>query len=68
MRMRGGPNQHAPRLLTIGVALILVVIGVLGTFAGVLPGVMGFSGELIGVWSYIVATVILLLGIFIRGL
>ncbi len=68
MRMRGGPSQHAPRLLTIGVALVLVVIGVLGTFGGVLPGVMGFSGELIGVWSYIAATVILLLGIFIRGL
>ena len=42
MRMRGGPSQHAPRLLTIGVALVLVVIGVLGTFGGVLPSVMGF--------------------------
>ncbi len=68
MRMRGGPSQHAPRLLTIGVALVFVLIGVLGTFLGVLPTVVGFSGELIGVWSYILATVILLLGIFIRGL
>ena len=68
MRMRGGSSQHAPRLLTIGVALVLVIIGVLGTFLGVLPAVLGFSGELIGIWSYIVATVILLLGIFIRGL
>ncbi len=52
----------------MGVALIFVLIGVLGTFLGVLPSVAGFSGELIGIWSYIVATVILLLGIFIRGL
>jgi len=55
-------------MLTIGVALVFVVIGVLGTFLGVLPAVLDFSGELIGIWSYIVATVILLLGIFIRGL
>ncbi|CAN5701608.1 hypothetical protein BH24CHL8_BH24CHL8_07780 [soil metagenome] len=68
MRLRGGPSQHAPRLLTIGVALVFVLIGVLGTFLGALPAVAGFSGELIGIWSYIVATVILLLGIFLRGL
>lgn len=68
MRLRGGPSQHAPRLLTIGVALVLVLIGVLGTFLGVLPTVAGFSGELIGIWSYIAATILLLLGIFIRGL
>ncbi len=68
MRMRGGPSQHAPRLVTIAVALVFVVIGVLGTFLSVLPQVLGFSGELIGIWSYIVATAILLLGIFIRGL
>lgn len=68
MRLRGGSSQHAPRLLTIGVALVFVLIGVLGTFLGVLPTVASFSGELIGVWSYVVATVILLLGIFIRGL
>ncbi len=67
MRMRGGPSQHAPRMLTIGVALVFVVIGVLGTFLGMLPAVLGFSGELIGIWAYIVATVILLLGIFIPG-
>ncbi len=68
MRMRGGPSQHAPRMLTVAVALVFVVIGVLGTFLAVLPAVFGFSGELIGIWSYIAATVILLLGIFIRGL
>ncbi|MDQ3493077.1 MAG: hypothetical protein M3452_07445 [Chloroflexota bacterium] len=55
-------------MLTVAVALVFVVIGVLGTFLAVLPAVFGFSGELIGIWSYIAATVILLLGIFIRGL
>lgn len=61
---RGG--QYAPKLMTIAVALVFVVIGVLGTFAHLLPDVAGYEGELIGVWSYIVATVILLVGIFFK--
>jgi len=61
-----GRTQHAPRLATILVALVFVVIGVLGTFAGVLPSVAGYSGQLIGIWSYAVATVILLMGVFFK--
>ena len=44
------------------------VIGVAGTFLGLIPAVMGYSGELIGVVAYVAATVVMLLGIFIRGL
>jgi hypothetical protein len=61
-------TQHAPRLLTIAAALILVVIGVLGTFAGLLPAVAGISGATIGIYAYVAATVILLLGVFIEGI
>lgn len=66
--MFGRRSQHAPRLGTIAVALILVLVGVLGTFANLLPAVAGFSGELIGIWAFIVATVILLAGIFFEGI
>lgn len=62
------PRQHAPRLLTIGLATVFLLIGILGTFLGLIPSVAGFSGELIGVAAYVVATAIMLLGIFTRGL
>jgi len=55
-------------MLTIGVALVLVIIGVLGTFLACCPPCSASAASLIGIWSYIVATAILLLGIFIRGL
>ncbi len=61
-------SQHAPRLMTIAVALIFVLVGVLGTFAHLLPAVAGFEGELIGIWAYIIATVIMLAGVFFEGI
>ena len=51
-------TQHAPRMITILVAVALTVVGVLGTFAGTLP-------ENVGVWSYVAAFVVLLIGVFI---
>lgn len=62
------PRQHAPRLLTVAVALILVLIGVAGTFLGLLPSIAGVSGDLLGVTAYVLATLIMLLGVFARGL
>ena len=47
---------------------MLVVIGVLGTFLGLIPAVAGISGETIGIVAYVAATVVMLLGIFLRGL
>jgi hypothetical protein len=58
--MIAAPNR-APRWITVLVALVLVGVGALGTFAGVLS-------EDVGVWSYVAATVVMLLGVFIRGL
>ena len=54
-------TNRAPKLITIGVAVIFIVIGLLGTFLGVLP-------EKVGAWSYVIATVIMLLGVALRGL
>lgn len=61
-------TQHAPRGVTILVAALLVVVGIAGTFLGFIPGVAGVSGESIGVGAYVAATLVMLAGIFIRGL
>ena len=61
-------RQHAPRGITILVAAVLVVIGVVGTFLGLIPSVAGISGELIGVGAYVAATLVMLVGVFVRGL
>jgi hypothetical protein len=61
-------SQRAPRNITVVVALVLVVVGVLGTFLGLIPAIAGVSGETIGVVAYVAATVVMLLGIFLRGL
>ena len=60
--------QHAPRGITILIAAILVVVGVLGTFLGLIPAVAGFSGETIGIAAYVAATLVMLAGIYVRGL
>jgi hypothetical protein len=64
----GRRTQHAPKLGTIAVALVLVLVGVLGTFADLLPDIAGITGERIGVGAFIAATVVLLLGIFFEGI
>ena len=54
-------TQHAPRLITIVIAIVLVAVGVLGTFVG-FPAIP----ETIAIWAYVAATVLLLLGVFLR--
>jgi hypothetical protein len=61
-------RQHAPRSVTIVVAAILVAIGIAGTFLNVLPSVAGYPGTTIGVVAYVAATIVMLAGVFIRGL
>jgi hypothetical protein len=51
--------NRSPSLVTIGVAIVLILVGVLGTFLAVLP-------EKVGIWSYVAATAILLIGIIFR--
>jgi len=60
--------NFAPRLPTIIVALAFMAIGMLGTFAGLLPGIAGLSSEALGAWSFVVAAVVLLLGIVLDGI
>jgi len=60
--------QYAPRGVTIAVAAILVLIGVAGTFLGLIPAVAGYSGETVGIVAYVAATLVMLAGIYTRGL
>ena len=60
-------NQHAPRGVTILVAALLVLLGVAGTFLGIIPEIAGIDGDTTGVVAYAAATLVMLLGIFVRG-
>ena len=53
--------NRAPRYVTILVAVVLVILGWLGTFGNVLP-------DAAGVWLLVAATVVMLAGVFFRGL
>jgi len=61
-------RQQAPRGVTILIAAILVLVGVLGTFLAVIPAVAGISGVTIGIIAYVAATIVMLAGVFVRGL
>ena len=54
-------TNFAPTARTIIVALALVLIGLLGTYGTVVP-------DLYGVVAFVVAAVLLLLGMVFRGL
>jgi hypothetical protein len=60
--------NFAPRMPTIIVGLVFVLLGLLGTFAGALPALAGMSSETLGAWSFVVAGVILLLGMIFEGI
>lgn len=53
--------RGTPRWSTIVVALLLVGLGVLGTFVGAVPAS-------VGAWSLAAATAVLLAGVAFRGL
>ena len=61
-------RQQAPRGITIIVSAVLVVIGILGTFFGLIPDIASVEGVTVGIVAYIAATLLMLGGIFIRGL
>ena len=60
--------NFAPRMPTILVALALMVIGLLGTFGGLLPSVAGFDSATVGAWAFFVAAVVLGLGMMFEGI
>jgi hypothetical protein len=53
--------NFAPRLPTIIVALVLVLVGLLGTFGSVLP-------DTVGVWAFLLAAAALFVGMVIEGI
>ena len=54
-------SNYAPTARTIIVALVLVVVGLLGTYGTIVP-------DIVGVAAFIAAGVLLLLGMVIRGI
>lgn len=63
-----GRLNFAPRMPTIIIALAFMVVGLLGTFVGVLPDLAGVSGETIGVWAFLIAGAVLLAGMLVEGI
>ena len=61
-------TQRAPRGGTILVSVILVIVGIVGTFLGWIPDIGSVDGETLGILAYIVAAALMLIGIFTRGL
>jgi hypothetical protein len=63
-----GRMNFAPRMPTIIVALVLMVIGMLGTFVGALPAIAGLSSQTIGAWAFLAAAVVLIAGMAFEGI
>ena len=61
-------SQKAPRGVTMAVAAVLLLVGVIGTFLHLIPSIAGVSGETIGIVAYVLATLLMLIGIYTRGL
>jgi hypothetical protein len=64
----GSRMNFAPRMPTIIIALVLIVIGLLGTFVGALPPIAGIDPEVLGAWSFVVAAAVLLAGMLVEGI
>jgi hypothetical protein len=64
---RYGP-QKAPRGITILLSAVLVLVGIIGTFLHAIPDFAGITGETVGIVAYVLAALLMLVGIFTRGL
>jgi hypothetical protein len=64
----GARMNFAPRMPTIIMALVLMLLGLLGTFVGALPDVANLTGDTIGAWALVAAAVLLLLGMIFEGI
>ena len=56
-----GRTQHAPRWFTIVIALVLILVGLLGTYGTLVP-------DTVGILAFIAATVLLVVGVFVEGI
>ena len=54
-------TNFAPTARTIMVALVLIIVGLLGTYGTFLP-------DSVGIIAFVAATVLLLLGMVVRGI
>ena len=45
-----------------------MLIGLLGTFAGMLPTFAGLSSQTIGAWAFVAAAVVLFVGMIFEGI
>jgi hypothetical protein len=54
-------TNFAPTLRTIAIALVLIVVGLIGTYGSWVPDVVGIA-------AFGAATVLLLLGMLFRGI
>jgi hypothetical protein len=64
----GRRMNFAPRMPTIIIALVFVVLGLLGTFADRLPDVAGMTSAELGAWSFVGACAVLLAGMLFEGI
>jgi hypothetical protein len=64
----GGRLNFAPRMPTIIVALALMLIGLLGTFAGLLPAIAGLTSQALGAWAFVAAAIVLFVGMIFEGI
>jgi hypothetical protein len=54
-----GHTRYTPRTVTIAVAAILVLVGIAGTFGNIIP-------DTYGVYAFVAAFVLMVLGLFVR--
>jgi hypothetical protein len=54
-------TNFAPTARTIALALVLMIVGLLGTYGTVLP-------DLVGIGAFVLAIALLLLGMVVRGI
>ena len=52
-------TNYAPTMTTIVIAIVLILIGLLGTFGSVVP-------ERLGILAFVAATILLILGMVFR--
>ena len=52
-------TNYAPTMNTIVVSIVLILVGLLGTFGSVLP-------ERLGILAFVAATILLILGMVVR--
>ena len=57
--MAWGPNR-APKVATIAATALLCIVGAIGTFGG--------AFEEAGVWFFVSATIVMMVGILFKGL